>query len=79
MDFMNCLQIVWNIRDLDWVSTVRHCKMGLHKSMILKQVERRPEFQSTAPDDSTHATSHMGDRPLHLNKMVDEIKALMMA
>ncbi len=71
---MTTFQIIWNIQDLDWVSTVRHSKMGLHKSMILKQLERRPEFRTPMSDEDSQS-----DAAVHLSKMVDEIRALMNA
>jgi len=78
-------EIIWSGEDMDWVNTVRSSKMGLQKSMILKQLERRWEFQPGTPDDTNpNTTTAVGKDPstyksVHVNKMVEEIKALMTA
>ena len=60
------LKILWKKEQLDWVQTVRNCKMGLDKSVIAKLLERRWEFQQDS------------NIPHNLKKMVDEMKALIM-
>jgi len=68
---------------LDWAATVRYSKMGLHKSLILKHLEKRIEFtQPRVQEDfssDSGITDAPGDKNILTGKMVDEIKALMMA
>lgn len=105
LDFLfNCstfyTQVIWNSDELDWISTVRQTEMGLHKAVILKQLERRTDFHiSSAPSIVTFApvdenpkeakdnqpSSSKVELPasnknvIHLTKMIDEIRALLMA
>ena len=64
---------------MDWVQVVRCSKLGLHKALILKQLERRWEFKLSMEDPDAGSTGLTPEQRNSLNKVVEEIKALMMA
>ncbi|CAL8098796.1 unnamed protein product [Orchesella dallaii] len=71
-------EILWNSTNLDWVQTIRHCRMGLRKNVVAKLLERRWEMQPDLFCGITTGTDIKDEKMRHLYKMVDEIKALIM-
>ncbi|CAG7815085.1 unnamed protein product [Allacma fusca] len=73
-------EIMWNYEDnVDWVQVVRCSKLNLHKTTIMKHLERRWEFRQSNEDDPMFSTSDLSpDKKNFINKMVEESKALLM-
>jgi hypothetical protein len=72
-------EIIWNAGNLDWVQTVRNCRMGLWKNVVAKLLERRWEVQPDLFLGITSGADIKDEKMRHLYKMVNEIKALIMA
>lgn len=66
-------QILWDSKNLDWVQTIRQCKLGLHKSVIAKMLEKRWEFKQSTEEEMLSCND---EKSIHLLKMVNDIKAL---
>ncbi len=69
------LQILWDDKNLDWVSAIRQCKLGLQKSVIAKMLEKRWEFTQSTEEEMLSSND---EKSIHLLKMVNDIKALIL-